>query len=105
MELYRIRYFSVVAETGSFTKAATRASASTAKIEEELGGCFVRSTPIKWRRPNLNFNCESQQKALTRGNDLPPPPPPIWELRLEEIPRISAGWIEPRTPFRGPMQP
>jgi len=37
MELYHIRHFSAVAETGSFTKAATRASASIAKLEEELG--------------------------------------------------------------------
>jgi DNA-binding transcriptional LysR family regulator len=43
MELYQIRHFSAVAETGSFTKAATRAavtqpalSASIAKLEEEL---------------------------------------------------------------------
>lgn len=44
MELYQIRHFSAVAETGSFTKAAIRVavsqpalSASTAKLEEELG--------------------------------------------------------------------
>jgi DNA-binding transcriptional LysR family regulator len=43
MELYQIRHFAAVAETGSFTKAATRAavsqpalSASIAKLEEEL---------------------------------------------------------------------
>jgi DNA-binding transcriptional LysR family regulator len=44
MELYQIRHFAAVAETGSFTKAATRAavsqpalSASIAKLEQELG--------------------------------------------------------------------
>ena len=44
MELYQIRHFAAVAETGSFTKAAIRAavsqpalSASIAKLEEELG--------------------------------------------------------------------
>ena len=44
MELYQIRYFAAVAETGSFTKPAIRAavsqpalSASIAKLEEELG--------------------------------------------------------------------
>jgi DNA-binding transcriptional LysR family regulator len=43
MELYQIRHFAAVAETGSFTKAAIRAavsqpalSASIAKLEEEL---------------------------------------------------------------------
>jgi len=44
MELYQIRHFAAVAETGSFTKAAIRAavsqpalSASIAKLEEEVG--------------------------------------------------------------------
>ena len=44
MELYQIRHFAAVAETGRFTKAAIRAavsqpalSASIAKLEEELG--------------------------------------------------------------------
>lgn len=44
MELYQIRHFAAVAETGSFTKAAVRAavsqpalSASVAKLEDELG--------------------------------------------------------------------
>jgi DNA-binding transcriptional LysR family regulator len=44
MELYQIRHFTSVAETGSFTKAAARAavtqpalSVSIAKLEEELG--------------------------------------------------------------------
>ena len=51
MELYQIRHFAAVAETGSFTKAAVRAavsqpalSVSIAKLEEELGvGLFHRS--------------------------------------------------------------
>src|ERR1700732_1346444 len=44
MELYQIRQFVAVAETGSFTKAAARAgvsqpaiSAAIAKLEEEMG--------------------------------------------------------------------
>src|SRR5271163_1584962 len=44
MELYQIRYFVAVAETGSFTKGASRAavsqpaiSAAIAKLEEEMG--------------------------------------------------------------------
>jgi hypothetical protein len=50
MELYQIRHFAAVAQTGSFTKGATRAavsqpalSASIAKLEEELG---VKLSPI-----------------------------------------------------------
>src|SRR6202008_3903610 len=52
MELYQIRHFSAVAETGSFTKAATRAavtqpalSASIAKLEEELGVRLFHRSP------------------------------------------------------------
>ena len=44
MELYQIRQFVAVAETGSFTKGASRAgvsqpaiSAAVAKLEEEMG--------------------------------------------------------------------
>ena len=44
LELYQVRHFAAVADTGSFTKAAIRAavmqsalSASIAKLEEELG--------------------------------------------------------------------
>jgi DNA-binding transcriptional LysR family regulator len=52
MELYQIRHFSAVAETGSFTKAATRAavtqpalSASIAKLEGELGVKLFHRSP------------------------------------------------------------
>lgn len=52
MELYQIRHFSAVADTGSFTKAATRAavtqpalSASIAKLEEELGVKLFHRSP------------------------------------------------------------
>lgn len=52
MELYQFRHFSAVAETGSFTKAATRAavtqpalSASIAKLEEELGVKLFQRSP------------------------------------------------------------
>jgi DNA-binding transcriptional LysR family regulator len=53
MELYHIRHFSAVAETRSFTKAATRASASIAKLEEELGvKLFHRSPKSVMRQPD-----------------------------------------------------
>ena len=52
MELYQIRHFIAVAETGSFTKAAARAavsqpalSASVAKLEEEMGVKLLHRTP------------------------------------------------------------
>src|ERR1700739_708223 len=52
MELYQIRHFSAIAETGSFTKAATKAavtqpalSASIAKLEEELGVKLFHRSP------------------------------------------------------------
>jgi DNA-binding transcriptional LysR family regulator len=52
MELYQIRHFAAVAETGSFTKAAIRAavsqpalSASIAKLEEELGAKLFHRSP------------------------------------------------------------
>jgi DNA-binding transcriptional LysR family regulator len=52
MELYQIRQFVAVAETGSFTKAAVRAavsqpalSASVAKLEFELGVKLFNRTP------------------------------------------------------------
>jgi DNA-binding transcriptional LysR family regulator len=52
VELYQLRHFSAVAETGSFTKAATRAavtqpalSASIAKLEEELGVKLFHRSP------------------------------------------------------------
>jgi DNA-binding transcriptional LysR family regulator len=52
MELYQIRHFAAVAETGSFTKAAIRASvsqpalsASIAKLEEELGVKLFHRSP------------------------------------------------------------
>jgi hypothetical protein len=52
MELYQIRHFAAVAETGSFTKAAIRAavsqpalSASIAKLEEELGVKLFNRSP------------------------------------------------------------
>src|SRR5712671_5315505 len=52
MELYQIRHFAVVAETGSFTKAAIRAavsqpalSTSIAKLEEELGVKLFHRSP------------------------------------------------------------
>jgi DNA-binding transcriptional LysR family regulator len=52
MELYQIRHFAAVAETGSFTKAAVRAavsqpalSASIAKLEEELAVRLFHRSP------------------------------------------------------------
>jgi DNA-binding transcriptional LysR family regulator len=52
MELYQIRHFAAVAETGSFTKAAIRAavsqpalSVSIAKLEEELGVRLFHRSP------------------------------------------------------------
>jgi DNA-binding transcriptional LysR family regulator len=52
MELYQIRHFAAVAETGSFTKAAIRAavsqpalSTSIAKLEEELGAKLFHRSP------------------------------------------------------------
>src|SRR5260221_1856982 len=52
MELYQIRHFVAIADTGSFTKAAMRAavsqpalSASIAKLEEELGVKLLHRTP------------------------------------------------------------
>jgi DNA-binding transcriptional LysR family regulator len=52
LELYQIRHFAAVAETGSFTKAATRAavtqpalSASIAKLEEGLGVKLFHRSP------------------------------------------------------------
>jgi DNA-binding transcriptional LysR family regulator len=52
MELYQIRHFAAVAETGSFTKAAITAavsqpalSASIAKLEEELGVKLFHRSP------------------------------------------------------------
>lgn len=52
MELYQIRHFAAVAETGSFTKAGIRAavtqpalSASIAKLEEELGTRLFHRSP------------------------------------------------------------
>src|SRR5271168_137159 len=52
MELYQIRHFVAVADTGSFTKGALRAavsqpalSASVAKLEEELGVKLLHRTP------------------------------------------------------------
>lgn len=52
MELYQIRHFAAVAETGSFTKAAIRAavtqpalSASIAKLEEELRTRLFHRSP------------------------------------------------------------
>lgn len=52
MELYQIRHFAAVAETGSFTKAAIRAavsqpalSASVAKLEDELGVKLFHRSP------------------------------------------------------------
>ena len=52
MELYQIRHFAAVAETGGFTKAAIRAavsqpalSASMAKLEEELGVKLFHRSP------------------------------------------------------------
>ena len=52
MELYQIRHFAAVAQTGSFTKGATRAavsqpalSASIAKLEEELGVKLFHRSP------------------------------------------------------------
>ena len=52
MELYQIRHFVAVAETGSFTKAGIRAavtqpalSASIAKLEEELGTRLFHRSP------------------------------------------------------------
>jgi DNA-binding transcriptional LysR family regulator len=51
MELYQIRHFVAIADTGSFTKAAVRAavsqpalSASVAKLEEELGVKLLHRT-------------------------------------------------------------
>jgi DNA-binding transcriptional LysR family regulator len=52
MELYQIRHFAAVAQTGSFTKGAIRAavsqpalSASIAKLEEELGVKLFHRSP------------------------------------------------------------
>ena len=52
MELYQIRHFAAVAETGSFTKAGIRAavsqpalSVSIAKLEEELGVRLFHRSP------------------------------------------------------------
>jgi DNA-binding transcriptional LysR family regulator len=52
MELYQIRHFAAVAETGSFTKAAIRAavsqpalSASIAKLEEEVRSKLFHRSP------------------------------------------------------------
>ena len=52
MELYQIRHFAAVAETGSFTKAAIRAavsqpalSVSIAKLEEELSVRLFHRSP------------------------------------------------------------
>ncbi len=52
MELYQIRHFAAVADTGSFTKAAVRAgvsqpalSASVAKLEEEFGLKLLHRPP------------------------------------------------------------
>src|SRR5215472_2343406 len=52
MELYQIRHFAAVAETGSFTKAGIRTavsqpalSVSIAKLEEELGVRLFHRTP------------------------------------------------------------
>ncbi|WP_158810930.1 LysR family transcriptional regulator [Beijerinckia sp. L45] len=52
MELYQIRHFAAVADTGSFTKAGIRAgvsqpalSASVAKLEAELGVKLLHRTP------------------------------------------------------------
>ena len=52
MELYQIRHFAAVVETGSFTKAAIRAavsqpalSVSIAKLEEELGVRLFHRSP------------------------------------------------------------
>jgi DNA-binding transcriptional LysR family regulator len=50
LELYQIRHFAAVAETGSFTKAAIRAAlssprASIAKLEEEVGVKLFHRSP------------------------------------------------------------
>jgi hypothetical protein len=71
MELYQIRHFAAVVETGSFTKAAIRAavsqpalSVSMAKLEEDLAcGCSTghRSQSLSHRpvaglmRPRRRF--------------------------------------------------
>lgn len=70
MELYQIRHFAAVAETGSFTKAAIRAavtqpalSASIAKLEEELGvRLFHRSARSVTLTPaGRRFNMTAQE--------------------------------------------
>ena len=67
MELYQIRHFAAVAETGSFTKAAIRAavsqpalSASIAKLEEE--GLVDRVVDEDRRRFRLALSRPGQAK-------------------------------------------
>jgi DNA-binding transcriptional LysR family regulator len=65
MELYQIRHFSVVAETGSFTKAATRASASIAELEEEpVVKLFHRSPKSVMRQPERQASLNGCIPAL-----------------------------------------
>jgi DNA-binding transcriptional LysR family regulator len=52
MELYQLRHFMAIVDTGSFTRASVRAavsqsalSASIARLEEELGVKLLHRTP------------------------------------------------------------
>jgi DNA-binding transcriptional LysR family regulator len=68
LELYQIRHFAAVADTGSFTKAAIRAavtqralSASIAKVEEELGVVHRSSKSVTPTAAGRRFRSTAQE--------------------------------------------
>src|SRR5260370_15153283 len=97
MELYQIRHFAAVAQTGSFTKAAIRAavsqpalSTSIAKLEEELGVKLFHRSPkaVTLTPAGRRFHMTAQEvlgacnkvKAELRAS-VPDRPLPIGVLR------------------------
>ena len=96
MELYQIRHFVAVAETGSFTKAGIRTavsqpalSVSIAKLEEELGVRLFHRSPksISLTPAGRRFQTTAQE-VLSACNKV--------KAELRASPRISRGSLKSR---------